>query len=255
MTKLEYLREPRPALWAAPVPSRLDAIFPWWLKIVLGVLATVAAYFWLDQRVASWAILNDPLTVDGDVWRIHADSAHELMMLEQYGQWVCSLLVIAAVALIDKQGRRKALAIALGCLATVAACYLLKFCIGRTRPHMLNGAWQFFPFGGHGSTYQSFPSAHTTGAMALSAGLAWFYPRARGLFYSLAVITALQRILHHAHYVSDTIAGTVLAITLVRMTLHTNIAGRLIGALSPKLRSWWLQNCVTENTKSSVSQA
>jgi membrane-associated phospholipid phosphatase len=241
MTKLEYLREPRPALWSAPAPSRIDRLFPWWLQILVGVAATIVAYLWIDQRVTAWAILNEPLTEGADVLRVHADTVRELAMLEQYGQWVCSLLVIALVAMLDREGRRKALAIGLGCLATVVACYLMKFAIGRTRPYSADGAWHFHPFGGHGSFYQSFPSAHTTGAMALSAGLAWFYPRARGLFYTLAAITAAQRVFHHAHYVSDTIAATVLAITIVRATLHANLAGRLIDSLPPKVRQWWLQ--------------
>lgn len=248
MTKLEYLREPRPALWAQPTPSRLDMIFPWWLQLMLGLAATAGAYCWVDQPVAAWAIANNPLTETGSVWRIHKDPARELMMLEQYGQWVCSVLVIAAVALIDRQGRRKALAIALGCLATVAACYLLKYGIGRTRPDgelRPDGRWLFYVFGGRRGGYQSFPSAHTTGAMALSAGLAWFYPRARGLFYTLAIITAAQRVLHHAHYVSDTIAGTVLAITLVRLTLQAGWSERLIAALPPGVRAWWWQEHTT----------
>jgi membrane-associated phospholipid phosphatase len=238
MTKLEYLREPRPALWNAPAPSRFDAVCPWWMQICLGVAATVIAYVWMDKSVAAWAILHDPLV------NLHQDATHELMMLEQYGQWVCSIIVIAAVALIDRHGRRNALAIGLGCLATVAACYILKDAIGRTRPGEagLDGSWNFYGFAGHGSRDQSFPSAHTTGAMALSAGLAWCYPRGRGLFYALAVITAGQRILHHAHYVSDTIAATVLAITIVRATLHANLAGRLVACMPPKVRQWWLQD-------------
>src|SRR5437763_690679 len=126
MTKVEYLREPRPALWSEPAPSRWDALCPWWLKVALGVLATVAAYLWVDQRVAAWAMLHEPLTDHGTILRLHTDGVHELMMLEQYGQWVCSVIVIAAVGLIDRQGRRKALAIGLGCLATVLTCYLLK---------------------------------------------------------------------------------------------------------------------------------
>jgi ABC-type antimicrobial peptide transport system permease subunit len=41
------------------------------------------------------------------------------MWLEQWGQWTCSVIVIAAVFLLDRAGRRRALAIALSCLITV----------------------------------------------------------------------------------------------------------------------------------------
>jgi undecaprenyl-diphosphatase len=70
-----------------------------------------------------------------------------------------------------------------------------------------------------GSKYGSFPSAHTTGAFALAAGLSWFYPNARGLFVGLAVVTAGQRILHHAHYLSDVFAGIILGVGVTRMVL------------------------------------
>ena len=58
-------------------------------------------------------------------------------MLEQFGQWTSSVLVILAVLLVGPQGRRKALAIGIGCLLTVLACYVLKDLFGRPRPDTL----------------------------------------------------------------------------------------------------------------------
>ncbi len=168
-------------------------------------------------------------------------------MLEQWGQWVSSVLVIAAVALIDKAGRRRALAIAIGCLLTVLVCYLLKDLFGRTRPYVLRnglhpGEWIWGgPAKGfsQGSEWGSFPSAHTTGAFALSVGLSWFYPRARGLFMGLAVVTATQRILHSFHYLSDVLAALGLSILITRWTLRENFAGRLIHTLPVNIRLWF----------------
>ncbi|MCL2645393.1 MAG: phosphatase PAP2 family protein [Phycisphaerales bacterium] len=197
----------------------------------------IIALLWLDQPVAAWAIRANPIAQDG-AWRLHSDTLRELAMLEQWGQWVCSVLVILAVALLDREGRRRALAIAIGCLATVLITYLLKDFCGRSRPAVFHdGSWQWggpqMGFTTKGSAWGSFPSAHTTGAFALSVGLAWFYPRARILFITLAAITAVQRILHHAHFVSDVLAGIALAIFITRWTLQAKLADRLLGDRQP----------------------
>jgi len=164
-------------------------------------------------------------------------------MLMQWGGWSSSILIILAVALLDRFGRRKALAITLGCLATVGVCYLLKDLLGRARPwELASNIYGFFgPVKGfHMAAFQSFPSSHTTGAFALSAGLAWFYPRARVLFYLLALQVALQRLWWLDHYPSDAIAGALLAVTVVRCVLLWNWPGRLIAALPPSSRQWIL---------------
>jgi membrane-associated phospholipid phosphatase len=189
---------------------------PLWVIVIIGVALTCAAMPF-DQAIAGWAVHNHPLPVGND-------AARELMMLEQYGQVVSSVLVIIAVGLVDPRGPRRALVIALGCIATVLVCYLLKGGIGRARPHTFDPvqAYQFFGPGmgfTHGSKYQSFPSAHTTGAVALAAGLAAAFPRGSILFYCLALQVMIQRVLHADHYLSDVIAGALLAIVMVRLSI------------------------------------
>jgi membrane-associated phospholipid phosphatase len=234
-----------PQLWHEPAPHHFDLAFPWWSKALLMILLTAIALQWLDFPIAHWALLTHPLPDFASAVARHGDPARELMMLEQWGQVTCSALVILAVAMIDKAGRRRALAIAIGCLLTVLLCYLLKTTLGRSRPYVLNtGHWIWGgPAQGfhEGSPWNSFPSAHTTGAFALSVGLSWFYPRARGLFIALALITAAQRILHAAHFLSDTLAGMALAVLITRWTLQAKLAGRLINAMPPPLRAWFLQ--------------
>src|SRR4051812_27784282 len=200
-----------PALWHEPAPQHFDLALAWWIKLVIVIAATGAAILWLDFPIAHWSLSTHPIPDLMDPQARHNDIARELMMLEQWGQWICSVLVIVAVAMLDRRGRRRALAIALGCLGTVLLTYLLKDLCGRSRPYVLHdGTWQW---GGpamgftKGSEWGSFPSAHTTGAFALAVGLSWFYPRARGLFMGLAVITMVQRVLHSAHFLSDVLAG------------------------------------------------
>jgi hypothetical protein len=56
---------------------------------------------------------------------------------------------------------------------------------------------------------------------------------------TLAVITAAQRVLHCAHYLSDVIAGMGLGIFTARMILHTKCTGRLLARLPPYAQAWW----------------
>ena len=238
---------PLPALWHEPAPHHFDQAVAWWIKLALIIAATLIAIRWLDFPIAHWTLTTHPIADMADPnakkW---GDIGRELMMLEQWGQWVCSLLVIAAVAMIDRAGRRRALAIAIGCLGTVLVTYLLKDLFGRSRPYVFHdGTWQW---GGpqmgftHGSAWGSFPSAHTTGAFALSVGLSWFYPRARGLFMGLAVVTAIQRVLHSMHFVSDVLAGMGISILITRWTFQAKLAGRLISLAPASLRNWLLRD-------------
>jgi membrane-associated phospholipid phosphatase len=241
---------PLPALWHEPAPHHFDLAFPWWLKTLLVAAAAIAAIYFLDSTIARWALTAQPIN-PGGAWHLRSDITRELAMLEQWGQWTCSILVILAVALIDKAGRRRALAIAIACLLTVLLTYLLKDLFGRSRPGTWHdagvplGQWLWGgPARGFtgGSKWGSFPSAHTTGAFALAAALSWFYPKARALFMTLATITAAQRVLHAAHFLSDVIAAMGLAVLVTRSALQARLPGRYIAALPPAWRDWFLHD-------------
>lgn len=235
-------------LWFEPPARHVDARLPCWLKALLIALLTLLSIRFVDRSLAAWVLQAHPIPDLANAKASGGDPARELMMLEQWGQWVCSVIVIAAVALLDKAGRRRALAIALGCLCTVLVSYLLKDLIGRSRPYVSEGAgwplgtwvWGGPAMGFHkGSAWQSFPSSHTTGAFALSVGLSWFYPRGRHLFFGLAIITAAQRVLHGAHFLSDTLVGMGIAILMTRWSLQSKLAGRLIALGPPSVQAWW----------------
>ncbi|HTV46831.1 MAG TPA: phosphatase PAP2 family protein [Phycisphaerae bacterium] len=229
--------------WPTPPPVHFDSAWPRWAKFLV-VLAFMFSAFLYDKPFEQWCA-HHQIAIKSDVQL-------EMIMLMQWGGWSSSILIILTVALLDRYGRRKALAIALGCLATVAVCYLLKDLFGRARPWELGrDIYGFFgpAEGFHSSAYQSFPSSHTTGAFALSAGLAWFYPRARSLFYLLALQVALQRLWRLDHYPSDAIAGALVAVTVVRSVLMWNWPGKLIAALPLPWRRWLL----AENREPTIS--
>ncbi len=225
-------REEFPALWRHPAPLHFDSKWPRWAKFLVVIIA-IAVAFVVDKPIGQWA-LGNPIKFKSDI-------NLEMIMLMQWGQWTCSVLVIIAVALLDKQGRKKAIALAVGCICAVAVCYLIKGLCGRARPWVLTqGKYGFFgpAYGFASAAYQSFPSAHTSGAFALTAGLSWFYPRGRALFYGLALDVAFQRVIRHDHYPSDVIAGALLAVTIVRSVLACSWPGRLIAAMPTPWQKW-----------------
>ena len=114
-----------PTLWRHPAPFHFDSKWPRWAKFLV-VLIAIAIAFVIDKPVGQWAI--------GNPIKFKSDINLEMLMLMQWGQWTCSVLVIIAVALLDKQGRKKAIALAVGCICAVAMCYLIKGLCGRARP-------------------------------------------------------------------------------------------------------------------------
>ena len=221
-----------PEIYYESAPKHFDLAWPRWTKFLfVTVLFLVALYY--DLPIAKW-LFQHPIQFKSDI-------NLEMIMLMQWGQWTCSVLTIIAVAMLDRNGRKKAISIGVGCICSVAACYLLKGLFGRARPWLLHKHIYglYGPaMGFHSAAYQSFPTAHTSGAFALAAGLAWFYPNGRALFYFLAGDVAVQRVLRHAHYQSDVVAGAVLATVIVRTVLWTGLPGRIIAKFPREWQKW-----------------
>lgn len=105
---------------------------------------------------------------------------------------------------------------------------LVKWCVGRIRPFKVPGhpnqllPLAFFPFRDHlpGLFHESnlcFASGHATLAFATAALCALLIPRFRWLFYVLACLVGLERILEIAHYPSDVVAGALIGIVGARI--------------------------------------
>lgn len=88
---------------------------------------------------------------------------------------------------------------------------LLKIGIGRFRPSMLaeHGLAGFSPFNftpGQGS----YPSGHSQVIFAAMIGLHFVYPRYDFVYFSLAVIVALSRLMIGVHFLGDILLGAAL---------------------------------------------
>lgn len=101
---------------------------------------------------------------------------------------------------------------------------ILKFIIGRPRPHLLDsvGPFGFKPFD-FTYDYVSFPSGHACTAAVLATLLALWFPRYRIAAYSGLALIASSRVFVQAHYPSDVLVGFSIGI------VTTLILARLLG--------------------------
>ena len=91
---------------------------------------------------------------------------------------------------------------------------LIKGIVGRTRPKLwfLDGDYGFVPFTFGDYDYNSFPSGHSNTIFALAIALSFFIPRFRMLLIAFASVVAFSRIALTAHYLTDVLTGSAIAI-------------------------------------------
>jgi undecaprenyl-diphosphatase len=84
---------------------------------------------------------------------------------------------------------------------------ILKILLGRPRPGMVQPVI-------HGLasilSYDSFPSGHSASVFVLAVLLAAKYPRCKWVFYGLAVLVSISRIVISMHWTADVIAGALI---------------------------------------------
>ncbi len=126
---------------------------------------------------------------------------------------------LSAALLDDDDGKREAREMIEAAAFGSVAAYALKDVTGRERPYVAgdSGNWR--------SGGDSFPSIHVTAAFAIGTVLAesgndrYRWVR-RALGYGIAAGTAIQRLKHDAHWLSDTVAGAGLGIATARFVMQ-----------------------------------
>jgi membrane-associated phospholipid phosphatase len=212
---------------------------------------------WAPPLLISLPLVLLLLPLDGPVARffranpLSGDPRRELEAIQQYGQGVCSLLLALVVWLQSPEHRRKLLnwvaAMGLAFLVVTA----MKMLIGRPRPlfddpGVFLGPFGQYPIGpgkgvhhaweiwaGISSRLWSMPSSHTVYACVASVFLASIYPRLRVLLAALAFTVGLARVVTHAHYLTDVIAGAGLGLAAAR----TAVRGRWGERLADRLKA------------------
>jgi len=192
---------------------------PWLIWAVLLLLA-----FMLDWPVAHWVYDHRPAVPRHSIEYQNGPISREdafAKVLKWPGDFRFTLAVAALVLMLHRDHWKAA---GFVCLAGIFSGVnsFIKWIFGRTRPLRPgeSAGWNFFnggPLGLFNHQDVSFPSGHAALAFATAAALSVLWPRGRVLFYALAAVVGLERILENAHFVSDVVAAAFVGWGCVRV--------------------------------------
>lgn len=184
--------------------------WPWFVGVVVVVLAILSqADIWASQGAIAWP----------DAWRL------PFFMITEYGKsdWVLiPTLTVALVALAVRPFLSRLRRLVAGEIAMVSGFIflgvggpgllsnLLKRAVGRARPGEFDtqGAFSFEPVLNQWN-FQSFPSGHTTTAIALAFVIGFLWPRLFGWLLALGIVVGISRVPVGMHYPTDVFAGLI----------------------------------------------
>ncbi|MFL5560497.1 MAG: phosphatase PAP2 family protein [Gemmatimonadaceae bacterium] len=196
------------ALLVAPVGAQSAAIWT-------GGTAAVALAASGDQQLDAFARSHRTASLDAAARTLGTiGEAHNIIP------------VLAASALVTRFAAPRpvadaALRIGLSYAAADGVESVLKPLVGRHRPGDGHGAWRFAALR-NDEQWHSFPSAHTVHVFSIAAALAdesrsrWVSVPA----YGVAALVGVQRVYTGAHWGSDVVASTVLAVGVASATDH-----------------------------------
>ncbi|MGH7233729.1 MAG: phosphatase PAP2 family protein [Nitrospiraceae bacterium] len=96
----------------------------------------------------------------------------------------------------------------------------LKHAIGRPRPRFMHGESPFLLGPSFQSGLDSFPSGHASASFAVATVVARHFPKTGWVFYSLASLVALSRIVRGSHFPTDVMAGVGLGLLVGYVIAH-----------------------------------
>ncbi len=134
-----------------------------------------------------------------------------------YGGWQIGIIAgLFAVGLFTgRRVRRLGFVLFVSFISSGVGVQILKHLIGRARPR--KGLGVFFAGPTLKGGFDSFPSGHTMVAFCLAYTLARFFPRYSPLFYLIAVMVGVERVLLLAHFPTDVLVGSLLGLFTGRM--------------------------------------
>jgi membrane-associated phospholipid phosphatase len=204
-----------------------------WLMLPLGFVIAGFLALAVDCPISRWCVeKNCPASLE-----------NLFSTVEPFGNGLGVAIIGITIYCLDPR-RRWALPRILGCAYSAGlAANGLKLLLARTRPHsfdfhggVLHTFGDWFPMFSAGSIGQSFPSGHTTTAVALAAALVWLYPRGRYLFPIMALMVGCHRIESGAHFPSDVLWGAALGSLVALAFLKIGRLPHWIGGLEKKFK-------------------
>lgn len=195
------------------------------LSAVLAVLTVPATL--LDLPIAR---LCDQNALPGDLRK-------GLNLMEGYSHGIGVGIICVTVFVLDRDRRRQVWRLAACPIAGGVMANLAKSLIARSRPSSFDlslpvtasfGAWlPGWNVPGWDHPLQSFPSAHTATAVALTVALVRMYPQGRLLFVAFAILAACQRMSASAHFLSDTVAGAAIGLFFAALICDARVGGKI----------------------------
>ena len=185
------------------------------ISLLLCAALVVLCYFEVDPALAFW--------VDRENFRRFAAFEYFTQLVNLI-VWLTALyyLFFACTYARNPAARRPLLSIANSVTIAVFLKDALKFVFGRYwpatwvnhNPSLLHDhAYGFHPFHA-GSAYQSFPSGHTTVAVAAMTALWVCFPRCRWLAVLVGSLVVIGLLAEDYHFAGDCIAGAWLGATV-----------------------------------------
>jgi membrane-associated phospholipid phosphatase len=175
--------------------------------VVAAFSAALVLALFLDVPLSSWA--HDSGTAG---WlKSHVLLTHII----RFPGTFYFTLVVGAVMLAARLWSKAAIVLLAGIFSGLNAP--LKLIIGRIRPYHGVPPFQLHPFKFGLVNMEasfSFPSGDASLAFAMAMSLSMTVPRLRPLWWTLAVIVAIERVAENAHYPSDVVAGAALGVAV-----------------------------------------
>lgn len=194
---------------AASSPDLMSSRAAWRRWAVLSLVAIVAAHL-LDEL--AWRVIRVPTVYDKDWGRL-------LRSMGFLPTWLC---IAAAFGLqVQNPAWRRAgtWLLLLGPTLGGLAAEVLKLLVRRLRPdpELFGYAFRSFADGPLSNRGMGMPSSHTLVAFAGAFALARLFPRARWVFYLLAIGCGLSRVMATAHYLSDIVVAACVGWAVVAL--------------------------------------
>lgn len=179
------------------------------ISFPIVVLLCIVGYFFLDLIVAKYCA---SIFANVKIRRILKDIS-KLGLATYYLPFAAVSFVFFRFIKQRKVWSNRALFVFLSISFSGILVIILKFIFGRYRPRMflkeqLYG-FQFFQLKGN---LTSFPSGHASTIVALMLSLYFISPKYRAIYFAIALVIVISRVLVCHHYVTDVVFGGYVAV-------------------------------------------
>ena len=217
---LENLIVPDSSSW----PTFSNRFF-WFCLILVGLVAV------MDREVAFW--------VYDEHFKVAIRNAAWSRYIKWPGDFRFTLVVGALILIVNYRRLLQVIQLLVAGIMSGLVYTMVKWIVGRTRPFPLDFPYvqpfDFHPFpkgivGLWKAGNMAFPSGHTCLAFATAASLAAIAPRGTFVYYAIAMIVGIERVMEGAHYPSDVAGGMMFGV------LSAALAGKLVRKYVPPVK-------------------